>query len=516
MKRRLQEADVQGFRVEVQDSKLRRFALSSLTNVIWGRSTGDIVDHLEPFLRSVVKDEVERAITNFHAHPSQRSLLTTTRTFEPEPDMELRFVGNLPSTVFTGSKIVMEDGNPIRLELFDAGTNRIVSAGPLSSLKVKIVVLNGDFGSDDQEYWTEKEFKANALREREGKRPLLNGELFVTLRGGVGHVGELAFTDNSSWVRSRKFRLGAQALQKAPAELRIREAMSKTFMVKDHRGELYKKHHPPHLMDEVWRLEKISRDGIFHRRLSTSGIYSVKDFLRLYETQPLSLRNILGPLVPSKTWEAIVEHANNCVVDDDKLYGYNQTPHDKHGLLFNSVYRVIGATFDGRFVVPLDKLTADQKVLVQNMKMQALKNLHKLFPVDALSTIAHPSSFSDPGAEPLLHGPGSLLQPLEFPIPHQGQLENACGLGNLSSSLSHNEKANENQSFIFPASFQNNHLQIHAINTTSGDGGSILGEFWHREGSVLTNDSSGALSAPDDHLADDNIAFHAHPSSWFH
>lgn len=70
---------------------------------------------------------------------------------------------------------------------------------------------------------------------------------------------------------------------------------------------------------------------------------------------------ILGSGVPSKTWEAIIEHANNCIVDDDKLYGYNQAPYEP-GLLFNSVYKVVGATFDGQSVTPLDKLTADQKV----------------------------------------------------------------------------------------------------------------------------------------------------------
>lgn len=70
---------------------------------------------------------------------------------------------------------------------------------------------------------------------------------------------------------------------------------------------------------------------------------------------------ILGSGVPSKTWEAIIEHVNNCIVDDDKFYGYNQAPY-KPGLLFNSVYKVVGATFDGQSVIPLDKLTADQKV----------------------------------------------------------------------------------------------------------------------------------------------------------
>ena len=44
--------------------------------------------------------------------------------------------------------------------------------------------------------------------EREGKRPLMTRDLQVTLKEGVGTLGDLTFTDNLSWTRSRKFRLG--------------------------------------------------------------------------------------------------------------------------------------------------------------------------------------------------------------------------------------------------------------------------------------------------------------------
>lgn len=36
------------------------------------------------------------------------------------------------------------------------------------------------------------------------------------------------------------------------------------------------------LNDEVWRLEKIGKDGAFHKKLSKEGINSVQDFLKLY------------------------------------------------------------------------------------------------------------------------------------------------------------------------------------------------------------------------------------------
>ena len=151
--------------------------------------------------------------------------------------MQLHFANKLPSTIFTGSKLEAEDGNAIRIILVDATSQTIVSSGSLSSVKVEIVVLNGDFGADEREDWTEDEFNASVLREREGKRPLVTGDLNVTLVDGVVTVDNVIFTDNSSWIRSRKFRLGARIVQRISGEVTIREARSEAFVVKDHRGE---------------------------------------------------------------------------------------------------------------------------------------------------------------------------------------------------------------------------------------------------------------------------------------
>jgi hypothetical protein len=49
-------------------------------------------------------------------------------------------------------------------------------------------------------------------------------------------VGEISYTDNSSWTRSRRFRLGARVLDSFDG-IRIREAKTDSFIVRDHRGE---------------------------------------------------------------------------------------------------------------------------------------------------------------------------------------------------------------------------------------------------------------------------------------
>lgn len=55
---------------------------------------------------------------------------------------------------------------------------------------------------------------------------------------------------------------------------------------------VYKKHHPPVLGDEVWRLEKIGKDGAFHKRLNKQSIKTVKDFLTSLNRDPARLRNV--------------------------------------------------------------------------------------------------------------------------------------------------------------------------------------------------------------------------------
>lgn len=55
---------------------------------------------------------------------------------------------------------------------------------------------------------------------------------------------------------------------------------------------VYKKHHPPMLEDDVWRLEKIGKDGAFHKKLAANGIKTVQDFLRLSVVNEPKLRRV--------------------------------------------------------------------------------------------------------------------------------------------------------------------------------------------------------------------------------
>ncbi|XVE64034.1 hypothetical protein DITRI_Ditri07aG0069000 [Diplodiscus trichospermus] len=244
---------------------------------------------LEPVVRRVVNEEVERSLR--HRLPSFiRS--PSLRIEAPEPsNLQLVFPKGLSLPIFTGSKIMDEESNQLQVFLVDTrGDAQMVPVLLPNPIKVDIVVLDGNFPSAGGNNWTNEEFDRNIVRERTGKRPLLAGEVAVTVRDGVASIGDIELTDNSSWIRSRKFRIGAKVAQGSFQGFRIREAMTQAFVVKDHRGELYKKHHPPKLEDEVWRLEKIRKEGAFHKKLTSEGVNTVQDFLKMLVIDPAKLR----------------------------------------------------------------------------------------------------------------------------------------------------------------------------------------------------------------------------------
>ncbi|KAJ6925737.1 hypothetical protein NC651_010225 [Populus alba x Populus x berolinensis] len=104
-------------------------------------------------------------------------------------------------------------------------------------VELDLIVLEGDFNDEDDDSWTREKLESRVIKEREGKRPVLTGDLQVTLKKGVGTLGDMTFTDNSSWIKSRKFRLGLKVASGYCEGIRILEAKTDAFTVKDHRGE---------------------------------------------------------------------------------------------------------------------------------------------------------------------------------------------------------------------------------------------------------------------------------------
>ncbi|KAL3684161.1 hypothetical protein R1sor_002183 [Riccia sorocarpa] len=340
---------------------------------------------LEPLLRRVVGEEVERVLAKMM--PAKVGMRSSPKTIQGSDSRNLRlqFRNKLSLPLFTGSKVEGEQGSAIHVVLQDSSTGQVVTSGPEASAKLEVVVLEGDFSADDEEDWPSEDFENHEVRERDGKRPLLTGDLSVTLKDGVGTLGELTFTDNSSWIRSRKFRLGVKLASGSCEGLRIREAKTEAFTVKDHRGELYKKHYPPALHDEVWRLDKIGKDGAFHKRLNLAGINSVEDFLRLVVMDPQRLRNILGSGMSNKMWEGTVEHAKTCVLSG-KLHVYYADENQNIGVIFNNISQLMGLIADGHYM-SVDSLSENEKVYVDKLVKVAYENWDNVVEYDGEALI---------------------------------------------------------------------------------------------------------------------------------
>ncbi|CAH8388570.1 unnamed protein product [Eruca vesicaria subsp. sativa] len=328
---------------------------------------------MENMVRRIIREELDRYSQRHHHHHLSSSWSQTERTRSETQSsrsrLELRFINSPPSKIFTEAKIVAKDGSPIALELVDAATNARIVSGPLSSSRVEIVPLKADF---TEERWTVDVFKSYIVNQREGKPPLLTGNLIVTLENGVGVIaGGVAFSDNSSWTRSKNFRLGARLTGGGAVEAR-----SEAFRCKENRGESYRKHYPPYFYDDVWRLEKIAKGGVSAKRLAEQKIYTVKEFRRWYAVYPNELYNILGKErnsggISKRTWEAIVSHAKTCVLDETDCYIYNATTLGV-SLILNSVYEVIKVGFsDGTFRNP-DEIPTYQ---LEDLKSKAYENL---------------------------------------------------------------------------------------------------------------------------------------------
>lgn len=344
-----------------------RHLLSSIFKGVSGVSKmEELVPMLEPIFRKWVREEVDQALQPFVSRSSD----TDTSSPRSEPrNLWLQFDSKLPNTLFTGNKIVSESRSCVKIRLYDPHTQQTVRSGPLSSMKVVVVAVEGDFVAEE---WSKREFDSKVVQSREGKKPLVSGEVIVWLKNGEGCMNELCFTDNSSWIRSGKFRLGVR-VHSGYDGTGVREGVTNAFKVKDQRGESYKKLHPPHLSSEVWRLEKIAKGGAHHKQLSTLGITTVGEFLRSYAMDQNSLRTALS--ITNKKWETIIAHATTCVLDDKRHVYRAAGGVGTTALMFNSIYRVIGVAFDGHTFHSVDGLDTYQMRRVEDLKQRAYANL---------------------------------------------------------------------------------------------------------------------------------------------
>ncbi|KAE8653346.1 hypothetical protein Csa_007572 [Cucumis sativus] len=302
-------------------------------------------------VEDVVKIEVDshrRSILPRSSQLSNQLGLERTVIGYKNLKLKLSFINQIAPTIFTNNEIKAKNGKPLVVAICDNTTNSkaIIKTGMLSRALVEFVVLDGEFGFNlrrEKNNWND--FNESIVSERVGKRPLIVGnDKIILLENGFGQLNDLSFTDNSSWTKTKKFRLGVKFVDeeiktKFPG---IEGAVSEPFRVMDQRGKGYKKHHPPSRGDEVWRLEGIAKNGAYHQRLSSNAIENVDDFLKTYKQKGSTyLKQLLGEKVPEKIWKKMVNNVLECDsveneanlnnLEDGKFYyqdfpSFNPTP----------------------------------------------------------------------------------------------------------------------------------------------------------------------------------------------
>ncbi|XP_070053631.1 calmodulin-binding protein 60 A-like isoform X1 [Nicotiana tomentosiformis] len=225
----------------------------------------------------------------------------------------LRFSHEIAPLVFTGECIFPKE---TKLELVDAITGLPVIHGPLSSAQVEIFLLKEDLGGDGEE------LNSYIMMQKRGGKSMRHKNPYLRLQGGIVSVDEIRFKHTPKYMRKLEVvRLGAKVID-LPEEIKVREALTGYFTVKDKHLKS-KKRYPPLPTDDIWRLEQIQQNGPFHKRLTENGIRTVEDFLIELYNNPQRLQHfpylqILGKSMSGDRWKITTRHAKTCNLDGRK------------------------------------------------------------------------------------------------------------------------------------------------------------------------------------------------------
>ncbi|XP_064996824.1 protein SAR DEFICIENT 1-like [Musa acuminata AAA Group] len=287
------------------------------------RKMEEKLEHVIPQILNRFENIMHQQANGVIAHNSQLPRSMPTEDVQPASDLQLAFTKKLLLPSFSEDAIKDEDHNHLQVSLEQFKHDQRCVFPLHSPIEVEIVVLDGGFPREKSQDWNTDEFNSSILEKRENKRSLLLGESKAPLSQGIASFGTLKLTDNSSRVRTGKFRLGVRVSPGSYKGPRIKEAITESFLVLDHRSKFNQKSHPPSLDHEVWRLVNIGRNGAFQRRLDVAGIKTVQDFLKLSVVDQQHLRKTIK--MSDKKWEETIGHARTCRLGDD-LYLYDKPP----------------------------------------------------------------------------------------------------------------------------------------------------------------------------------------------
>ncbi|KAI3759368.1 hypothetical protein L6452_07130 [Arctium lappa] len=331
-----------------------------------------LVPILRPLIRQLVREEVGLAkhelLTSMEEIPINKASTSVLKKLKPQ------FRNKVLQPVFTGMPLLGENKTPIEIALVDADTGQIVNIGIESTVKLEIVGCRVGDDEGDKDSWTFEDFQKRVLGEKKGKC-ILQGDTCVQLKEGIGFVGKISFTFNSTHTRNGLYKLGAIVADAAITN-GVEVAWTETFLVKDQRATYSAKHLHPSLFAKVCHLKQISYKGNRYKRLKDAEVNTVKDLLTLLHTDPKRLKDTLGP-VTSKIWNDIINHAQK----SDGMFLYLDPSNEQKGVVLDVKLQLKGLI-----------LESHQYLLVEAQKLVnfAREHLEALHPFeDETSLIEH-------------------------------------------------------------------------------------------------------------------------------
>ncbi|VAI37398.1 unnamed protein product [Triticum turgidum subsp. durum] len=159
---------------------------------------------------------------------------------------------------------------------------------------------------------------------------------------------------------------GTTTVERQDLAVRVQEAITDPFVVKDCRSALNGKSYPPSKEEAVHRLESVSLKGKRCNDLADKNITTVKRFMGHYHRDKSGLQK--------EDWSTTVTHATTCDPGVE-IYSYG-VAEENCELLFTFFYDLVGVLTNGDYV-PASDLDQFQQLKVKSWKLPAFKKFEE-------------------------------------------------------------------------------------------------------------------------------------------
>ncbi|CAM0876564.1 unnamed protein product [Alopecurus aequalis] len=360
---------------QAQFDMAKLFVLLDLPNVLaeqFAALQRSFMGSIEEKIRSVLHTEMQErqlaSVPNDVHEPLRQIVQGIPGTGGISRDVKLRFVDaeRPKDPLYTGCPVDWQNGQQAKVAIFE--NERQIMQGNLSKLQIEILPVHADFFTErGQEDFTKEELDRH-IHMYKGKESVL---ITATLRNGEAYLGPFFFTESSY---RKKLRLAAR-VKRQDLAVRVQEAITSPFVVKDRRSESNKKSYPPSKEEAVHCLEKISLKGKRYNDLAGKNIITVKLLMRHYHRDKSGLQKLTG--MKKEDWSTMIKHATTTDPGND-IYSY-KAEEENCELLFNDFYDLVGMMINGLYVpCSFNDINRFPQIKVNNWKMSAHKKFEEL------------------------------------------------------------------------------------------------------------------------------------------